>query len=248
MDYKRIYNELMIKRKTILISGYTETHHIIPKSVGGSNDKSNLVCLTAREHFIAHLLLTKFYTEGTFEYYKMIHAFYMMLNAKSAGQERYISSKRYEYLKTAQSRVMSITQSGSNNSQHGTMWISNSKLRQSKKVSIYFTVTTDWFKGRVLNWNNHYTYRPCSVCDKIGCVSKLSKFCSDECKKSTYTFELDMYIDKFIEYYKEHKSINKALKLLGKSGTAGEYYYWAVRTIENCLDSEVKEIYNRNVK
>ena len=41
---------------------YYERHHIIPKSLGGSNDPINLVYLTAREHFICHLLLTKMVT------------------------------------------------------------------------------------------------------------------------------------------------------------------------------------------
>jgi hypothetical protein len=38
------------------------SHHIIPKSLGGTNDSTNLVLLTPREHFIAHLLLTKMVT------------------------------------------------------------------------------------------------------------------------------------------------------------------------------------------
>lgn len=38
---------------------YFETHHIVPKSLGGTDDKNNLVNLTAREHYIAHLLLVK---------------------------------------------------------------------------------------------------------------------------------------------------------------------------------------------
>lgn len=38
---------------------YYEKHHIIPESLGGSNAKTNLVLLTAREHFICHVLLTK---------------------------------------------------------------------------------------------------------------------------------------------------------------------------------------------
>jgi 5-methylcytosine-specific restriction endonuclease McrA len=42
------------KRKLI---GYKEIHHILPKSLGGSNDKSNLVELTAREHYIVHMLI-----------------------------------------------------------------------------------------------------------------------------------------------------------------------------------------------
>lgn len=38
---------------------YIERHHVIPRCLGGSNQKHNLVSLTAREHFICHLLLTK---------------------------------------------------------------------------------------------------------------------------------------------------------------------------------------------
>jgi hypothetical protein len=38
---------------------YYERHHIIPKSLGGSNASENLVLLSAREHFIAHLLLSE---------------------------------------------------------------------------------------------------------------------------------------------------------------------------------------------
>ena len=36
---------------------YTEKHHIIPTSLGGSNCKTNLVRLTYREHYIAHIML-----------------------------------------------------------------------------------------------------------------------------------------------------------------------------------------------
>jgi len=38
---------------------YSEKHHIVPKSLGGSNEQFNLIRLTAREHFLVHLLLTK---------------------------------------------------------------------------------------------------------------------------------------------------------------------------------------------
>lgn len=39
--------------------GALHSHHIIPKSLGGSNHKANIVLLTPREHFICHRLLTK---------------------------------------------------------------------------------------------------------------------------------------------------------------------------------------------
>lgn len=38
---------------------YTEKHHVIPRSLGGSNDEYNYVLLTAKEHFVCHHLLTK---------------------------------------------------------------------------------------------------------------------------------------------------------------------------------------------
>ena len=85
MDYNRIYLELMdnaIKRKPLI--GYIETHHIIPKCVGGTDTKSNLVDLTAREHFIAHLILTKIYTD-----INIVHA-YNMMYVTSDNQERYL--------------------------------------------------------------------------------------------------------------------------------------------------------------
>lgn len=63
--YTKIYFSLIQKRKEDTLSKsevYCETHHITPKSLGGSNETSNLVNLTPREHFIAHRLLTKMTT------------------------------------------------------------------------------------------------------------------------------------------------------------------------------------------
>lgn len=62
MDCKYHYDRLIATRKNRELQEgvYYEKHHIIPKSMGGSNCKSNLVHLTAREHYIAHLLLYKF--------------------------------------------------------------------------------------------------------------------------------------------------------------------------------------------
>lgn len=88
MNYQLIYNNLIsfaIDRSSV--SGYTEKHHIIPRSLGGSNRKDNLVVLTPREHFIAHLLLAKIH-KG-----KMTIAAYLM----STKQE--YTSKVYDTLR-----------------------------------------------------------------------------------------------------------------------------------------------------
>jgi hypothetical protein len=86
--YTNIYFNI-IKSAQIrdLLSGYSEKHHIIPKSLGGSNKKDNLVMLTAREHFICHWLLTKM-VEGD-DLRKMKHAIWRMLVQGRDFQIRY---------------------------------------------------------------------------------------------------------------------------------------------------------------
>lgn len=77
------------------LKGYSEKHHIIPKSIGGSNSKENLVVLSAREHFVCHLLLTKMLSGDAKK--KMIYAFWQLSNQKNLKQQRYSpSSKTYE--------------------------------------------------------------------------------------------------------------------------------------------------------
>jgi hypothetical protein len=100
--YSQIYYSIVERAKSREKIGYTESHHILPKSLGGTNDPSNLVDLTAREHYICHLLLTKF-TEGT-AYQKMSYALHRITNKK----ENYIKSSRiYEMIRTAHSEMLS---------------------------------------------------------------------------------------------------------------------------------------------
>lgn len=60
--YKKWYMNIVESAKNRSIVGYIEKHHIVPKSLGGNDNKENLVSLSAREHFVCHLLLTRFTT------------------------------------------------------------------------------------------------------------------------------------------------------------------------------------------
>jgi hypothetical protein len=105
--YTKIYFQLIENAKTKLVEGYVERHHIVPKSLGGTDDENNLVVLTARQHFIAHLLLTKM-IDGQNKY-KMYNAFSKMLCVGKDNKERYLpSSKFYEYSKKLMSEHMTI--------------------------------------------------------------------------------------------------------------------------------------------
>jgi hypothetical protein len=98
--YTKYYNNIIVKASSRKLDGYTEKHHIIPRCMGGSNAKDNLVILTAKEHFICHLLLTKMLA-GPLKY-KMVKASMMMANRIGPGQQRYKTTSRiYGILKTS---------------------------------------------------------------------------------------------------------------------------------------------------
>jgi hypothetical protein len=46
-----------------IVGEYYERHHILPRALGGTNQKENIAVLTFREHFLAHWLLASF-TDG----------------------------------------------------------------------------------------------------------------------------------------------------------------------------------------
>jgi hypothetical protein len=72
MDYARAYDFLMQRASGRVLLGYSEKHHIVPKCMGGSDRKENIVRLTAREHFIAHRLLTRLFPEVPGVWYALI--------------------------------------------------------------------------------------------------------------------------------------------------------------------------------
>jgi len=110
--YTTIYYQIVERAKGRNITGYTENHHIIPKSIGGDNATENMVHLTAREHFICHWLLTKM-TSGA-EYHSMIHALNGMKRVNNM-QERYstkITSRVYEKIKPIAAKIHSEFMTG----------------------------------------------------------------------------------------------------------------------------------------
>ena len=86
--YYKWYDQLIDRARNRTIEGYVERHHIVPKSLGGTDEKSNLVKLTAREHLIAHMLLPRFVENKK----PMWQAVWMMMNT----QGRKLTGRLYE--------------------------------------------------------------------------------------------------------------------------------------------------------
>jgi len=95
MNYQKIYNQIIKRAQNRILEGYKEKHHIIPKCLGGNNDKENLVELTAREHFLCHMLLCEIYPNK----HKLIQALWLMSigkNKRNVTHNYSFSSRTYE--------------------------------------------------------------------------------------------------------------------------------------------------------
>ena len=98
MNYRHIYCKIISYAKSQNRhkgdGNYYERHHILPKSLFPlwKNRKSNIVLLTAREHFFCHQLLIKIYPCD-----KMFYALHSFVSRPNADYK--ITSREYEKLK-----------------------------------------------------------------------------------------------------------------------------------------------------
>lgn len=123
--YYKTYNQLIDKCIQMESEGYpddmyTEVHHILPKCMGGTNDKSNLVRMPVRYHIVAHLLLSKIYINNN----KLICAAFLMINinntiisSRVAAQvrEAFINSRIGTHHSEETKKKMSESQLGEKN-------------------------------------------------------------------------------------------------------------------------------------
>ena len=154
MNYKKTYVRLIRKaqKKNLdRISGI-EKHHIFPKSIFGKN--KNVVYLTTKEHYIAHLLLWKYYKKVVGEQHNKTIKMMFAIN---------LMSNRFK----SNSRLYSIFKKGMSNEKTKFMLGPNNPMRHS--------YTVDKLRGE-----NNPAKRP-EVREKISAALK-GKFLTEEHK------------------------------------------------------------------
>lgn len=82
------------------VLNYVEAHHILPKCFCHDESKKknseNVCFLSAREHFICHLLLSRMFNVGSIEKYKMTCALLRCTYSKNnTDRERYVPMSRW---------------------------------------------------------------------------------------------------------------------------------------------------------
>lgn len=140
--YSIIYENLCLGKYPIR-SKYTETHHIIPKHFGGSNNTENLIKLDIRQHKIAHWLLWKLYQkdqdrlvwymrsgryEEGIELRKKIHSEYFENKNKILSEQL---SKSFEIIRNNLPKIKESNQLSSFKYKKGTSEIKHFELNPS---------------------------------------------------------------------------------------------------------------------
>ena len=176
---------------------YYEKHHIIPKSLGGSNDSSNLVHLTAREHFLCHWLLTKM-CEG--EAKKKMH--FALKRCSDSKNGKIISSWQYEIARKAQSKARknSITSDETRSkisksmtgkkfgpiSESRRIKLRNSQLLRNSASRIHSAETKEKMrkpKISTINMKKPKNTSKCPHCGIEGGAGALTRYHFDNCKE-----------------------------------------------------------------
>ena len=149
----KTYNELVSSRKyrgldKTKLEGYYEVHHILPRSLGGTDDIENLVLFTSREHIIAHLLLTRVYPDNL----KVMRASIMMtLKDGKRFSPRIIASLRESY------SLMQLKRNKELREKYGYVLSKETRDKMSKSRTGHFTSEetkikiSESEKGKIVN-------------------------------------------------------------------------------------------------
>lgn len=121
------YYSIIEKASMKNYTGYTEIHHIIPKSLGGADCQENIIVLSAKEHYICHLLLVRMTT--SVDKKKMVFALHKISYSSSANQKRKIKSGREFHIVRS---IVSKAFTGAGNPMYG----KTRTPEERKKISI----------------------------------------------------------------------------------------------------------------
>lgn len=140
MNYSKLYDALIEKARSEnrekLQKGdpsyrYYERHHVIPKCLGGTWSKNNLVLLTAREHFLCHWILYK----STPSELKLAYAFSRMCCGNRHSSARKVNSCLFKYAREASAVAQSIMHKGTKYSEEHKKKLSVAQLQSSRHFS-----------------------------------------------------------------------------------------------------------------
>jgi len=222
MNYKKIYDSLINRSLYRKISVPYENHHIRPKCIGGLDIDSNLTKLTLREHYIAHLLLTKMYKSSNRK--NLVFAFRCFCNHKK------INSRLYKLYRLEANRIM----------KNGRLWKKKVSTTMKHKRAIWITknsidkrvsveevdeyLLSGWKRGRTIKYrakHSELTKKRIKRSSKTKVVSKETRLKTSESMKN-FVWINKQNKSKFIDKNNIDNYVDKGWKR-GRGKIKGKY-------------------------
>lgn len=222
MNYKKHYDSLIDRGRNRNLEGYKETHHILPRCLGGTDDPDNLVDLTAEEHYVAHQLLIKLYPNNT----ELVWAAHQMTKHPNGKRN---NNKLYGWLRRKNQKIAK-QRKGVKNGSYGKSWYYNPETLHNIKCEEK-DVPEGYIKGRYQKRNP----RICPNCNKEF-IRKTpnQKVCCYKEKITAYTGREE----ELTYHLKQGKTVSQSLKEMGfkaYSNTKGGVGKWAKNIKDNLL-------------
>lgn len=229
MDYKKIYDKLIAKAKNenrIKNNGiYYESHHIIPRCMGGSNKLENKVLLTGKEHFLAHRLLFKIFPD-IIPIIKAYHAMFAHLQKRGYKpssrvygemRESYAKNVKFNYNWVGKKHSLETRKKMSNSHKGKKMSEESKEKNRNKHLGKKMSTKTKLkissiHKGKKMS---EETKSKISITNKEKKISGLKKPAYNKGKKLSEEIKLKMSLSK--KGKKLHKQTQETRKKISES-------------------------------
>lgn len=168
MTYKEFIDDILKNRGRFSCDNeYHERHHILPKCMGGTDDKENLIDLFAREHFAAHRLLALENIENE----KLIYAWWCMCSLPGSSQKRIeITAEEYEEARRQYAQKFS---GGKNPSARRVIRLSDQKMYDTVRDCRVDNDISNFTIHNMLNQHRNFIYYDEWICLSVDEQNKI---------------------------------------------------------------------------
>jgi hypothetical protein len=203
-------------------SDFMHKHHIIPRYMGGSNSKDNLVEVTVTQHAMFHFCNYQLWgneedrlawigLSGIVPKEELVHELMKL------GQRKAIElAKTPENIEKKKKKFKEIGhQQGEKNSQHGTVWIYNKELRECTRIPKGDPIPEGWHKGRIMDFGEYERkFKEEEIRKEEMRIRKKEREIKKQEKIKLYEMYYNLYLNYGFKYIKENFNYDKTQESL----------------------------------
>lgn len=198
-------------------SDLTHKHHIIPRYMGGSNSKDNLVEVTVTQHAMFHFCNYQLWgneedklawvgLSGIIPKEELVYGLCLLAQKKAVE-----AARTPENIEKKKKKLKEIGhQQGEKNSQYGTIWIHNKELKECTRIPKDDPIPEGWYKGRIMDFDEYeIKLKEKEVRKEEIKIRKEQREIQKQEKIKLYEMYYNLYLNYGFKYIKENFNYDK---------------------------------------